>query len=92
MAVGAYALGSGSDGGGSDTVTATGQAPRGATAVVERDGDKGILRVSGLPQRTNGIYEVWIARRPGAPSTLFQVHATGRARPRSRRARRTPTG
>ena len=57
-------------------MTARGQAPAGATAVVERTGDKGILRVSGLPQRTNGIYEVWIARDgevvpvdalPGAP-------------------------
>jgi anti-sigma-K factor RskA len=76
VAVGAYALGSG----GSDqqTVTARAQAPPGVTAVVERTGDKGILRVSGLPQRTDGIYEVWIARGNSVePSTLFQVHRNG---------------
>ena len=76
VAVGAYALGSGGDG--SETVTATGQAPPGATAVVERTGDQGILRVSGLPQRRNRIYEVWIARDGQVqPSTLFQVHPDG---------------
>jgi hypothetical protein len=77
VAIGAYAIGSG----GSDqqqTVTAEAQAPPGVTAVVERTGDKGILRVSGLPQRTNGIYEVWIARgKKIVPSTLFQTHRDG---------------
>jgi anti-sigma-K factor RskA len=77
VAIGAYALGSG----GNDqqqTVTAEAQAPPGVTAVVERTGDKGILRVSGLPQRTNGIYEVWIARgKEVVPSTLFQTHRNG---------------
>jgi anti-sigma-K factor RskA len=76
VAVGAYALGSG----GSDeqTVTARAKAPPGATAVVERTGDTGILRVSGLPQHTDGIYEVWIARgNKVEPSTLFQVHKDG---------------
>jgi hypothetical protein len=34
--------------------------------------------VSGLPQRTDGIYEVWIARGEQIePSTLFQVHRNG---------------
>jgi len=77
VAVGAYALGSG--GGDSDqTVTARGQAPPGATAVVERTGDQGILRVSGLPQHKDGIYEVWIARDGNVePSTLFQVNRNG---------------
>ena len=78
VAVGGYALGAGSNGDGDATVTATGQAPPGATVVVERTGDKGILRVSGLPQRRNGIYEVWIARDGQVePSTLFQVHRDG---------------
>ena len=77
VAVGGYALGSGgSDGDG--TVTAQGQAPAGATAIVERTGDEGILRVTGLPQRTDGIYEVWIERDGKVtPSTLFQVHRNG---------------
>jgi anti-sigma-K factor RskA len=76
VAVGGYALGSGGDG--DATVTATGQAPPGASVVVERTGDKGILRVSGLAQRRNGIYEVWIARDGQVePSTLFQVHRDG---------------
>jgi anti-sigma-K factor RskA len=77
VAVGAYALGSG---GGSDeqTVTARAQAPPGATAVVERTGDQGILRVSGLPQHRDGIYEVWIAHGSRVePSTLFQVQKNG---------------
>lgn len=76
VAIGAYALGSG----GSDeqTVTARAKAPAGATAVVERTGDQGILRVTGLPQHTDGIYEVWIARgNKVEPSTLFQVHKDG---------------
>ena len=78
VAVGAYAIGAGGDGDGTETVTAQGQAPPGATAIVERTGDKGILRVSGLPQRTDGIYEVWIERDGQVvPSTLFQVHRNG---------------
>ena len=76
VAIGAYALGSG--GGGEQTVTAEAQAPPGVTAVVERTGDEGILRVSGLPQRTSGIYQVWIARgKEIVPSTLFQTHRNG---------------
>ena len=78
VAIGAYALGAGG-GDGDETVTARGDAPPGATAIVERTGDKGILRVSGLPQRTDGIYEVWIERDGQVvPSTLFQVHRNGR--------------
>ena len=77
VAAGGYALGTGGDGGDA-TVTARGKAPAGATAVVERTGDTGILRVSGLPQHTDGIYEVWIARgNKVEPSTLFQVHKDG---------------
>jgi hypothetical protein len=77
VAVGGYALGTGG-GDADETVTARGQAPAGATAIVERTGDEGILRVSGLPQRTDGIYEVWIARDGEVvPSTLFQVHRDG---------------
>jgi len=76
VAIGAYALGSGGDG--QETVTARADAPAGVTATVERTGDEGILRVSGLSQRTDGIYEVWIAREGKVePSTLFQVHRNG---------------
>ena len=76
VAVGAYALGAGGDG--DKTVTASGMAPPGATATVERTGDEGILRVTGLPQRTNGIYEVWVARGDKVePATLFQVDRNG---------------
>ena len=77
VAVGAYALGSG--GGGEETVTARAEAPPGVVATVEHRGDEGILRVSGLPPRTDGIYEVWIARgKRVEPSTLFQVRRDGR--------------
>jgi len=76
VAIGAYALGSGGDG--QETVTARADAPAGVVASVERTGDQGILRVSGLPQRTDGIYEVWIARDGKVePSTLFQVNRDG---------------
>ncbi len=76
VAIGAYALGSGGDG--QETVTARADAPAGVIATVERTGDQGILRVSGLAQRTDGIYEVWIARDGKVePSTLFQVQRNG---------------
>jgi len=76
VAIGGYALGSGGDG--QETVTARADAPAGVAASVERTGDQGILRVSGLPQRTDGIYEVWIARDGKVePSTLFQVNRDG---------------
>lgn len=78
VAIGAYALGS-AGGDGQETVTATAAAPPGVTATVERTGDKGILRVDGLEQRTDGIYEVWIARGDTVePATLFQVNREGR--------------
>lgn len=76
VAIGAYALGSAGDG--QETVTARAEAPAGVEATVERSGDEGILRVAGLEQRTDGIYEVWIARGSKIePSTLFQVHRDG---------------
>lgn len=76
VAIGAFALGSAGDG--QETVTARAEAPAGVTATIERTGDKGILRVSGLAQRTDGIYEVWIARDGKVePATLFQVHRNG---------------
>jgi anti-sigma-K factor RskA len=75
-AVGGYALGSGGDE--DATVVARGEAPPGATAIVERTGDAGILRVSGLPQHQGRIYEVWLERGGRVePSTLFQVHRNG---------------
>ena len=47
-------------------------------ATLERDGDQGVLRVSGLPQHRNRIYEVWIARgKEVRPRRLFQVDARG---------------
>ena len=71
-----YALGSGSN---SDTATVRAQAPAGARATLERDGDRGILRVAGLPQRENRIYEVWIQRgKEVRPAGLFQVDRGGR--------------
>lgn len=71
-----YALGNGS---GSDTSTLQAQAPAGARATLERDGDRGILRVTGLPQRRDRIYEVWIQRgKEVRPAGLFQVDRTGR--------------
>ena len=75
-----YALGSGDDGPGSTTLQAT-VAPQasGARATLVREGDSGVLHVSGLPQRRARIYEVWIARgKEVRPAGLFQVDRTGR--------------
>ena len=73
-----YALG---DGDGTDATTVQAQvdpAVSGARATLERDGDQGILRVSGLPQRRDRIYEVWIARGEEVrPAGLFQVDRAG---------------
>jgi hypothetical protein len=73
-----YALGNGD---GTDSTTVHAQVDpsvSGARATLERDGDKGILRVSGLPQRRNRIYEVWLARGEEVrPAGLFQVDRSG---------------
>jgi anti-sigma-K factor RskA len=74
-----YALGSGDDAGQTTTTVQAAVAPPGARVTLERDGDSGILRVSGLPQHTNRIYEVWIARgKQVRPAGLFQVDRQGR--------------
>jgi hypothetical protein len=75
-----YALRGG--GGGDGTTTIAVQASRslpGASASIVRDGDRGILRVSMLPQRAGRVYEIWLAQgdAPPKPSTLFQVHKDG---------------
>jgi anti-sigma-K factor RskA len=73
-----YALGNGD---GTDATTVQAQVDpsvSGARATLERDGDKGILRVSGLPQHRNRIYEVWLARgKEVHPAGLFQVDRSG---------------
>jgi hypothetical protein len=81
LAVGAgvlgYALGSGDEASRPTTIRAQ-VAPPGARVTLERDGDSGILRVSGLPQRANRIYEVWLARGEQVrPAGLFQVDRRG---------------
>jgi anti-sigma-K factor RskA len=74
-----YAIRGGGDGSGSTTVPVAGTtaAPQ-TTGSVVRDGDRGILRVANLPQRTGRIYEVWLVKggKP-VPSTLFQVRHDG---------------
>jgi anti-sigma-K factor RskA len=71
-----YALGN--NGSGADTTTLQAQAA-GARATLERDGDSGILRVAGLPQRKDRIYEVWIQRgKEVRAAGLFQVDRSGR--------------
>ena len=75
-----YALGN--NGGGSDVTTVQAQvvpAASGARVTLEHEGDRGILRVSGLPQHSNRIYEVWLARgKRVRPAGLFQVDSRGR--------------
>ena len=73
-----YALGSGD---GTDATTVQAQVDpsvAGARATLERDGDRGILRVSGLPQRREpDLRGVDRARQGGAPRGLFQVDRSG---------------
>ena len=80
-AVGGYAIGTGSDEA-TNTSTVSAQvdpALSGATATLERDGDSGVLRVEGLPQRPGRIYEVWLAQGEEVrPAGLFQVDRAGR--------------
>lgn len=73
-----YSLGSG-DGTDSTTVQARiDPSVPGARATLDRDGDRGILRVSGLPQHRDRIYEVWIARGEEVrPAGLFQTDRSG---------------
>jgi hypothetical protein len=75
-----YALGSGDDASGTETIQAqVSAAVSGARATLEREGDRGILRVAGLPQRRGRIYEVWLARgKEVRPAGLFQVDSNGR--------------
>lgn len=79
-AVAGYGIGTGGDGTTTSTVSAqVDPALSGATATLERDGDSGILRVSGLPQRPGRIYEVWLAQGGDVrPAGLFQVDRSGR--------------
>jgi anti-sigma-K factor RskA len=77
--VAGYAIG-GEEGGPNTTtisVTGTPTAPQTAGTLV-RTGDRGVLRVSNLPQRRGRVYEVWLvqADKP-VPAALFQVGANG---------------
>ena len=75
-----YALGSEDDGLNPTTIEA--QVPpeaAGAEATLVREGDQGVLQVSGLPQQRDRIYELWIARGGEVrPAGLFQVDRDGR--------------
>jgi anti-sigma-K factor RskA len=75
-----YALGTGGEENGTTTVTAqVNPSLAGARATLERDGDSGILRVSGLPQHRRSIYELWIQEgKQVRPAGLFQVDRSGR--------------
>lgn len=74
-----YALGNGGDGATGTTTVRAQVAPPGARVTLERQGDRGILHVAGLPQHRNRIYEVWIARGDRVrPAGLFQVDRRGR--------------
>ena len=79
-AVAGYAIGTGDDGTTTSTVSAqVDPALPDATASLERDGDSGVLRVEGLPQRPGRIYEVWLAEGEEVrPAGLFQVDRAGR--------------
>jgi anti-sigma-K factor RskA len=78
-AIAGYAIRGG--GGGSSTTTVTAQAAAAepsARGTIVRSGDRAIVRVSGLPQRTGRVYEVWLLKdgKP-VPSALFQVRRDG---------------
>lgn len=73
-----YAIRGGDEGGvATTTVTAT-ASQQGARATIVRSGDRGILRVSGLPQRRGRVYEVWLLKdNKPVPTALFQVARDG---------------
>jgi anti-sigma factor RsiW len=74
-----YVAGNGGDGGPAEIQAQVAPEAAGAEATLEVDGDRGILRVSGLPQRRNRVYEVWLARGDKVrPAGLFQVDRQGR--------------
>ena len=78
-AVAGYALGTGDEGTRTSTITAQ-VAPSlpDARATLERKGDNGVLRVSGLPQHSHRIYQVWIEEKGAVrPAGLFQVDRSG---------------
>jgi anti-sigma-K factor RskA len=78
-AVTGYALGTGGDNTQTSTISAqVDPSLRGAHATLEREGDNGLLRVSGLPQHSDRIYQVWIEEDGAVRSAgLFQVDRSG---------------
>jgi anti-sigma-K factor RskA len=74
-----YVAGNADDSGTKEIQAQVAPAAQGARATLEVDGDRGILRVSGLPQHRNRIYEVWLAEGDRVrPAGLFQVDRQGR--------------
>jgi anti-sigma-K factor RskA len=77
--VAGYAIGGGGEESQTKTIAVPGTpATPQSTASLVRDGDRGVLRVSNLPQRSGRVYEVWLVKdgKP-VPSSLFQVASDG---------------
>jgi anti-sigma factor RsiW len=79
-AVAGYAIAGG--GSGSATTTIPGQGPGSLRAALERSGDSGTLKLTGLRQAPSShVYEAWVQRQQGqvAPVSLFDARHNGTA-------------
>ena len=80
-AVGGYALNEGGSGSGDSTTTVSANGPGPLRATLERSGDSGTLRLTGMEQATpTHVYEAWVQRgRQVKPSSLFDARHNGTA-------------
>ena len=79
--VGGYALNEGGSGSGQDTTTFHTPGPGGLRATLERSGDSGTLKLTGMAQATpTHVYEAWVQRGGRVkPSSLFDARHNGTA-------------
>lgn len=80
-AIGGYALNEGGSDSGGSTVTIPAQGPGPLRAKLERSGDSGILKLTGLQQASSShVYEAWIQRGDEIhPTALFDARHNGTA-------------
>ena len=79
--VGGYALNEGGSGSGDSTTTISSNGPGALRATLERSGDSGTLKLTGMEQATpTHVYEAWVQRgNQVKPSSLFDARHNGTA-------------
>lgn len=79
--IGGYALSEGGSGSPGSTITVSAKGPGSLQAKLERSGDSGVLKLTGLEQASpSHVYEAWVRR--GAeirPTSLFDARHNGTA-------------